>query len=59
MVNRSNRRAAPTQAPPPDSAFVERAAGDVRRRLKQAARPAAADRIRKEAGRDVPCSFKS
>ncbi len=55
MVNRSNRRAAPTQSPPPDGAFVERAAGDVRRRLEQAARPAAADRIRKEAGRDVPC----
>ena len=53
MTNRRYQRPAP--APPPDPALVESSAEEVRRRLRQAGRRDAADRIRKEVGRDVPC----
>ena len=55
MANRSNRRPAPAQQPPTDAAFIRSSADDVRRRLRHAGRKDAAERIRKEAGRDVPC----
>ena len=53
MTNRRQQRSAPP--PPPDPALVEGSANDVRRRLRQAGRKDAADRIRREVGRDVPC----
>lgn len=53
MTNRRHQRSAPV--PPPDPALVESSATEVRRRLRQAGRRDAADRIRKEVGRDVPC----
>lgn len=53
MTNRRQQRSAP--APPPDPALVEGSANDIRRHLRQAGRKDASDRIRKEAGRDVPC----
>lgn len=53
MTNRRYQR--PTSAPPPDPTLVQSSAEEVRRRLRQAGRKDAADRIRREAGRDVPC----
>ena len=53
MTNRRYKRT--PAAPPPDPALVEGSATEVRRRLRQAGRKDAADRIRKDAGRDVPC----
>ena len=55
MAKRSNRRPAPPESPPIDAAFVKSGVEDARRRLRQAGRKDAAERIRKEAGRDVPC----
>lgn len=53
MTNRRNTRTTP--APPPDPAVVDNAIVELRRRLKQAGRNDVATRIRKAAGRDVPC----
>ena len=49
----TNRRPQPEQ-PAPDTAAVERAVGELRRRLKQASRPQEADQLRRTLGADVP-----
>ena len=53
MTNRRQQRPAPP--PPPDPAMVESAVTEVRRRLGQAGRKDAAERMRRAAGRDIPC----
>ena len=50
----TNRRQQPPQQPEPDTEAIERAVGELRRRLKQAASPREAEGLRRSLGADVP-----